>query len=287
MTQYQIANIRINVSGVESNFFHMRMKEYVAKNIQESDINITYSNADEISLPKGRTIGEAHRWTWIDTQDNKIAAYQWHPILNKNISLIEADKDFSNVRIQLCDFENSYGISNERRCFFAIGEVFHYAILKTNGLVLHSSSIDYDGNAILFSAPSGTGKSTHTQMWENTYKDKTNIINDDTPAIRFVDNVPYAFGTPWCGKTEKNKNISAPIKAIVFLQRANENEIIPLTGAWAVSLMLNEVRKSVFPELMEQSLHMINKIISNVPVYQLSCNISEEAVNLVKNTLSL
>ncbi len=287
MKQYEIANVRLSISGADSAFFERRMRAYLADDLQDGDIRITFHAADSITLPEGKHIGEAHRWRWMDLGERGFAAYQWYAFLNRNISLITADRQFNNIDLQLCEFANSLGISNERRSFFAVGEIFHYAILQTAGLVFHASAIDYDGSGILFSAPSGTGKSTHTSLWEKYYPEKTRVINDDTPAIRFLQDTPYAFGTPWSGKTEKNQNIAAPVRAIFFLERAAENRLSEISGADAVSRMLNEVRKSVFPEMMTHSLDMINRLLQSVPVYVLHCNISKEAVDLVRRTLDI
>ena len=122
---------------------------------------------------------------------------------------------------------------------------------------------------------------------EKYYPGEVNIINDDTPAIRYIDNRPFVYGTPWSGKTQINENIRAPIHAIVFMEKSCDNKIARLKGAKAVSLMLGETHKSVYPEMMEITLEHINKILSQVPVYRLSCNISRDAVELTKKALGI
>lgn len=286
MNKCRIANISIGLNGMEFEHYTRRFDEYL-EDTQSFDINISYKENDEIVLPQGRLIKKIHRWHWIITDNNKYAAFQIHPITNKVVSLIITDREWKNTELQLCHFENDLGITNGLRSYINAGEIFSYALLRYNGLVLHSSAIDYNGNAVLFSAPPGTGKSTHTALWKKYYGDSVEIINDDAPAIRFVGNVPYAFGTPWSGKTEINSNISAPLRAVVFLERADDNKIQRIEGKKAVSLMLNETKKSVFPEMMELCLDTISKIISTTPVYLLSCNISRDSVDLVKSTLNL
>ncbi|NLB80061.1 MAG: hypothetical protein GX800_00255 [Clostridiaceae bacterium] len=283
MSVYTVANINLELKNIESEYIFECMEKYTAQNISDVDICISYRRNDNIQLPKGRIIKGAHRWNWVETE-NKYTAFQRMLEHNKDVSLLESDLEWKQVNLQLSEFENDLGITNEKRFFTCIGEVFANAVLYHNGFILHSSAIEYDGKGILFSAPSGVGKSTHTGLWKKHYEN-VSIINDDTPAIRFIGGKPFVFGTPWSGKTRINDNICAPLHAIVFINKATENSITPCVGTEAISLMLSEVRKSVFPEMMEKTLGFIDNIINTVPIYCLSCNISKEAVDLVKNTI--
>ena len=103
------------------------------------------------------------------------------------------------------------------------GAHFYEKLAKFQGVMLHASCVEYDGKAYLFSARSGTGKSTHTHLWLK-YLPGARIINDDKPAIRLVDGVFYAYGTPWSGKTDESVNVGVPIAGICFLSRG-ENKI--------------------------------------------------------------
>ncbi len=154
-------------------------------------------------------------------------------------------------------------------------------------LSLHASALVMDGGAYLFSAPSGTGKSTHARLWQQRFGDRVTVINDDKPALRIVDGVCHAFGTPWCGKHQINANISAPLKALVFLKRGDRNDIRRLSG------------KEVFGRVLEQCLCVINtpgqmmnlmdildKLLRTTPVYELACTIDEQAAQLVYDTVN-
>ena len=83
-----------------------------------------------------------------------------------------------------------------------------------------------DGAAYLFTAPSGTGKSTHTRLWREVFGDRVWMINDDKPMLRISENLVTAYGTPWNGKHHISRNASAPLKAIVQLNRGKENIIM-------------------------------------------------------------
>ena len=91
--------------------------------------------------------------------------------------------------------------------------------------MLHSSAVVVDGYAYLFSADSGVGKSTHTDLWLKLLGEKAFIVNDDKPAIRNIDGEWFVYGTPWCGKNNTNKNAKIKLGAIVFLERSEDNWI--------------------------------------------------------------
>jgi len=115
-------------------------------------------------------------------------------------------------------------------------EQFHRACLKYDAVLLHSSAIVYQGRAYCFSGPSGTGKSTHTALWQACCGDsQVRILDDDRPMLRKVDGVWYAYGTPWNGKNRIGYNGKAPLGGIVFLHQGEENRIVPLEMGQALA----------------------------------------------------
>ncbi len=122
---------------------------------------------------------------------------------------------------------------------------------------LHSSAVVVDGYAYLFSADSGTGKSTHTGLWLEHFKEKAFIINDDKPVLRLENGQWFVYGTPWSGKTDLNINVKAKLGAIVFLERAKENHITPIEVKEAIPLFFNQtVRRLKREEKMDLSNHI-------------------------------
>ena len=90
--------------------------------------------------------------------------------------------------------------------YLSTGGSFYRQLLRFDGLLLHASAVVVDGRAYLFSAPCGTGKSTHVGLWRQRFGDEVTVINDDKPAIVFQGDTPYLCGTPWSGKTALNNN---------------------------------------------------------------------------------
>ena len=109
--------------------------------------------------------------------------------------------------------------------YMLTGSDFYTALIDFDGILLHSSCVAVDGVAYAFSADSGTGKSTHTQLWLKHFGDRAHIVNDDKPAIRFIDGKVYACGTPWSGKYDYSTPEILPLGGICFLERSKTNQI--------------------------------------------------------------
>lgn len=165
------------------------------------------------------------------------------------------------------------------------GAHFYEQLARFDGVMLHASCVEYEGRAYLFSARSGTGKSTHTHLWLK-YLPGSRIINDDKPAIRCVDGVYYAYGTPWSGKTDESVNTGVPIAGIAFLKRG-KNTIKRITGIKALKPFMDQTVRPYDKELMGNMLETLNGILTDIPIYELTCDMSEDAVmtsyNAMKN----
>ena len=151
-------------------------------------------------------------------------------------------------------------------------------------LVLHSSSVDIGGRAILFCAPSGTGKSTQAGLWEKYRGAKQ--MNGDKNAIRLRGNVPCAFGLPFCGSSDVCENYALPIAAIVVLSQAKENTIRRLGFIQAVSAISNNcVGHNVIPGTVGRITNTAVDIASVLPVYHLACTPDERAVETLEKVI--
>ena len=112
-------------------------------------------------------------------------------------------------------------------------------IIDKGGFFLHCSCLKYKEDAIIFTAPSGTGKSTHAALWRRHFGDEVTMINDDKPLVREKDGRFVIYGTPWNGKHGIGTNTSAPVKAVVFLSQAPENTAKPISPVEAITLLRN------------------------------------------------
>lgn len=178
-------------------------------------------------------------------------------------------------------------ITPEMAEYLYTGSIFYEGLIVYGGFMLHASAVLMDGRAYLFSASSGVGKSTHTAMWQQVFgEERARILNDDKPALRIEGDGIYAFGTPWSGKTDLNVNVKASIAGICFIERGKTNKIRRENGAAVIGKMLTQTIRPYDKKYMELLLSHIDKVLSKVPVYTLSCDISEEAVYTAYNAMS-
>ena len=153
--------------------------------------------------------------------------------------------------------------------------------------MLHASAVEYGGKAYLFSGPCGVGKSTHKNLWLQTFGEQARVLNDDKPALRFVDGRWYAYGTPWCGKDGINLNGRAPVAGICFLKQGKENRIQRLDRPEAISMLMFQTMHSFARAYhMDLLLGHIGSIVENVPVFELENTATEESVRLSYGTMS-
>lgn len=158
------------------------------------------------------------------------------------------------------------------------GEAFYARLLQFSGLLMHASCVEKDGFAYLFSAKSGTGKSTHTALWLKAFEG-CRILNDDKPAVRKIDGRFCACGTPFSGKFDISANVHSPIRALVFLERGAENAIKPIPAARAIPLFLSQTLRPPQKEKMAQMLDLLGELLERVPTFLLTCNMDISAAH--------
>ena len=164
--------------------------------------------------------------------------------------------------------------------------MFYTELLKHGGFMLHSSAVAVDGRAYLFSAPSGTGKSTHTSLWKEVFGERAVIINDDKPALMLTKDKLIAYGTPWSGKSDLNVNTGVPVQGICVLERSQENFINRLSDGDAIFAVLNQTIRSSDERFMSRLLDYIDSMMKYVPVWRMGCNITHEAAIMAYNAMS-
>ncbi len=148
---------------------------------------------------------------------------------------------------------------------------------KFDAMVFHASVVACDGEAYAFAAHSGTGKSTHTDLWLRVFGARAEIVNGDKPIFRRMNGKWYAFGTPWRGKEKLGGKTAAPLKSICFLERGKENTIAPIGDGAAVARLFGQVLLPTDPVMADKQLALLDHLISSTPTYLLHCNMLPEA----------
>ena len=164
--------------------------------------------------------------------------------------------------------------------FVCVYRAFCNEIAKRGGMLFHAAVIEMEGRGYAFTAPSGTGKSTHISLWRRAFGERVHIVNGDKPILREKDGVFTAYGTPWCGKEGWGRNVSAPLSAICFLHRDTENTIRRLSAEEAVERVFSQLLRPASPEGLTETLRLTDLLIRHVPIYGLGCTISEEAARV-------
>lgn len=150
-------------------------------------------------------------------------------------------------------------------------------------ILFHGSVVAVDGIAYLFTAKSGTGKSTHTRLWRGLFGERAEMINDDKPLIHVGDNDVTVYGTPWDGKHHLSTNTSAPLKAICIIERGKTNTIERIGFDEAYPLFLQQTYQPQDGEALLRTLESLDKLMNRVKIYRLQCNMDIEAAEVAYN----
>ena len=158
---------------------------------------------------------------------------------------------------------------------------YSYATLH-NTMMIHASAVKYQDKAVLFTAPSGTGKTTQAELWKKIVG--ADILNGDRVFITYVCNEDklYAWGSPWAGSSPYIVNDCAEIVGIIVLEQADENFLQKMS---VEESMMQLSSNSFLPmwdvECLKGMLDVMNRVLKNVPVYKLACRPDEAAVKVV------
>lgn len=153
--------------------------------------------------------------------------------------------------------------------------------------LFHSSVVSYQGKAYMFLGKSGTGKSTHSQLWFK-YIDGTELVNDDNPVVRIIDGEARVYGSPWSGKTPCYRNVDYPIGGIVKLKQAPFNEIRRMKAVEAYVALAMSISGMRWNTKMGDGLHHTeNLLTATVPVWHLSCLPDQNAAELCQTTIAV
>ena len=152
--------------------------------------------------------------------------------------------------------------------------------------VMHGAAVKCGESAYIFTAPSGTGKTTHLRLWQEYLGDSVCVINGDKPILKIENGEVAAYGTAWAGKERLGNNTSAPLKAICILKRGKENKIYKVDPKEYFAVLLNQIYLPKNEEAARKNLELFSKLVDLVPVYVLECDISEDAVKTSFEALS-
>lgn len=150
-------------------------------------------------------------------------------------------------------------------------------IPEKNAFLMHGAVLSWKGEGYMFTAPSGTGKSTHVALWKEYLGDEAEIINGDKPILKVDKDEVRIYGTPWAGKEHWQVNASVPLKGICILKRSKKNQLRRITAVEALSSLMQQVYYTSNAKMAAKTMELLDIVFRRVPIYQLECDISEEA----------
>lgn len=235
----------------------------------------TYSIVEKIPDPQGEILAQQPNFTIYEIPDGHI---RYVGGAEPYLRAIHSGKKHS-IQVRKNPYSNTIGT----KVILESLEVEHMVATQL-GFVFHCSYIDHNGRAILFTAPSETGKSTQAELWKQHRN--AEIINGDRAAIRMADGKLNAEGIPFSGSSQYCKNRSLPIDAIVYLGQAPVTTIRRLRGYEAFSRIWEGISVNTWDRKdLESVSDLVKRVVETVPVYHMPCTPDESAVIALEREL--
>ena len=297
MQAYYFANYRLLVDDVITEYESMQYLEAFKKKMPYTHTFTLHmgehDKAEEkyAEAVKSPLICKADRLFIHDTGDgwaivNKTGdPARKHEIYNNAV----CSKDYSDITVYLsgktCWSEYSNSWMEMPFPFSSFVRVFCEAgMVRRDGLPLHASLVEKDGQGIVFLGPSGMGKSTQAKLWAEHLG--ADFIIGDRPGLRCIDGVWYGFGMPWDGKDGIRNQRKVPIKALVSLEQAGENHIHKLTEQQAMIVLLNQAMMPMWDDrAMDEATVLMGKLAKDIPFYHLKNLADRDAVEMTYRAL--
>ena len=159
-------------------------------------------------------------------------------------------------------------------------------LFEKDTLLFHGSAIAVDGEGYLFTARSGTGKSTHTRLWREAFGSRAVMINDDKPFLQITSTGVMVCGSPWSGKHGLDANVTVPLKGICVLERGTENTIRPADAEEVLTMLQKQTVPLLFPEKAEKLDALVKKLAESCPLWHLRCNKAPDAAVTAYSAMS-
>jgi len=205
------------------------------------------------------------------------------------VSYIKTDDSYSeyifNIEPVYNDMTDDYGTRAQitDAVMIDLRKLLTGRLAFDKGICVHACVINHNGNGIMLSAVSKTGKTTHAHLWQDVFPG-TEIINGDNGFCRVLGGVPYVFGSPWCGDSKEFINKNVPVKAIVFLEQAKTNSIEELS---ALDAFLRLSARCFMPlwdkDLVGKAMDTVEFLTHEVSCYLLKCMPERDAVKVAEH----
>ena len=273
--QFSICGLRIRVDS-EYDFNEETMGCKFQSSDQISDVHVTLRSVQKIPNPEG-TPCRSNREYPVWRNGDQISRCCWDRF-RPNPHFM-AEYDLHNPSEISCSVRQEYWLWATREKYLWNGIQLQYLLMHHRGMIFHASYIGYEGNGILFTAPSQTGKSTQARLWQEHLGAR--ILNGDKAGIHLGE-TPMACGVPFSGTSGICENVSLPLKAVVVLSQAPENTVGRMKPIEAIqALCPNLFVDHAIGEEWQIAMRLLMDLVEQVPVYALACTPDARAVEVL------
>lgn len=292
--KYEIAGFILDFQCKED-WIHDRFKYFLSdKQWEQADIIVKVLEKEPPIIDKKEKIAYSgtgtplyhmgERWCFTWEEDNTIPYLASSTSDWKETDLYVKEESILYMKQT---FPSDWLLRIKNQLLQAVMQAFRYGVLSLGGVYLHGILAEYKGKGIGFSAASGTGKTTHMNLWKEAGYSIT-ILNGDNFVLRKEDNTVYAYGIPWCGSSEQFINKKVEYFGTVFIEQGLENFVDCLKEDEAY---MEYVQRSFLPrfdkDTMEKGLNRIEEMLLYTNYYILKCRPDIEAVSIMKDKLDL
>lgn len=259
------------VEKADNLLFSLSVVSHLQSDSFSSDAQLVHIDRQEADMPRLEVYREANKWILLTSMYRDAAI----------CSRLEANEDWSEATLYVGEEARDFAINNAMMMLYA------FTSLQYRALEMHASVTVRGDKGYLFLGKSGTGKSTHSRLWQEAFDDAW-LLNDDNPVVRIEDDGVWVYGSPWSGKTPCYKNARARVGAFVRLHQAPQNSITKARPSKAYVEIYGSCSGLKFTEAVRDELYeVIRKVIEAVPVWELDCLPNHDAAYLCCESVSI
>lgn len=270
-----IAGVNIQLCGKEE-LFHDSLSAFKT---EEKDLDLSFAVTYRSPLPRvnGTVVLRNDEMALMETETSYIVFY----LSTNELREAHISKDMTSTVVYCGPSVTDEG---KEIILNTLRYVFLTYVSRMNLYALHSVSILHNGKAWLFSGPSGTGKTTHTNIWKKLYQ--TEILNGDLNLIGYENNTPMIFGVPWCGSSETYTAENYPLGGIVLLKQSPANSIEHLTkNDQVISVSQRLINTHTTSDQLIKTLKFLNQLTDDIHVFRLYCNMEDSAAETCRKEI--
>lgn len=255
---------------------------YIQEDAQKEQCLFECVVCDELENIQGTKVYSGLEYDVIRRRDNQyIRLFKDHKEGDRVYAVLQSMPESGKAVISVLK-GNEYHFDDTNNSFFHTG--WEQFLIQRNRLILHASLLNTQFGGLVFSGPSGIGKSTQAELWKEY--EEAEQINGDRPILYKKENVWMGYGSPYADSSKCYVNKGVPVRAIMLLAQGEDCRIMPLRKSEAFrEIFRNCTVYSWDREFVERVITLVTELVSDIPIYRLICTPDQRAVEAVKELL--